>query len=126
MEITFEQLREKEIINISSGKKLGRIIDLAFELGSGKVKGIMVPGDRKLFKKSEDIFIPIRQIHKIGDDVILVRLNYITAYENVLQAQNLGNYSNYNGRVFENKRQLKLKKGKSFIRYRRISNNKYK
>ena len=124
MEITFEQLREKEIINISNGSKLGRIIDLSFDFNSGKISGIVVPGEKKLFKKSDDIFIPIRQIQKIGDDVILIKLNYLTAYENVRQGEKLDYLE---GKNIKQKNNISVNnKAKSYIRYRRINNNKYK
>ncbi|MBR2909212.1 MAG: YlmC/YmxH family sporulation protein [Clostridia bacterium] len=74
MEINFSFLRTKEIINIYDGKRLGRIIDVSFDKESGKVLGFIVPGIKKVFKKSGDIFIPLELIKKIGDDVILVKL----------------------------------------------------
>ena len=74
MEISLAELKEKEIINIFDGKKLGRIIDILFDVENGLVRGIVVPGERKIFKKSEDIFIPLEKLRKIGDDVILVKL----------------------------------------------------
>lgn len=74
MEVSFSDLKEKEIINISNGKKLGHIVDILFDCSSGEVKGVIVPGERKLFKKCDDIFIPLTKLKKIGDDVILVGL----------------------------------------------------
>ena len=75
MEITFSFLRAKEIINIYDGKRLGRIIDVTFEKETGKVLGFIVPGIKKVFKKTEDIFIPLELVKKIGEDVILVKLS---------------------------------------------------
>ena len=126
MEVTFEQLREKEIISITTGKKLGRIVDLVFELSNGSIKGIMVPGDKKLFKKTEDIFIPIRQIYRIGDDVILVKLNSSEIYQTGEFSQNSRQSSGYISKNTELREQFKLKKANSFIRYRRINKTKYK
>ena len=74
MDITFNNLRSKEVVNLYDGKRLGRIIDVSFDGGSGRVLGFIVPGIKKVFKKSEDIFIPLELVKKIGDDVILVRL----------------------------------------------------
>ncbi|MDR1906346.1 MAG: YlmC/YmxH family sporulation protein [Clostridiales bacterium] len=75
MDLTFCELREKEIINIADGKKLGRITDIVMT-GKGKVMGIVAPGERKLFKGGADnnIFVPWCNICKIGNDVILVEL----------------------------------------------------
>ncbi len=74
MDITFNTLRSKEVINLYDGKRLGRIIDVSFDGTNGRVLGFIVPGIKKVFKKSEDIFIPLELVKKIGDDVILVRL----------------------------------------------------
>lgn len=75
-ELTFCELREKEIVNVNDGKRFGKIIDLALSC-NGRVLGIMAPGDKSLFKSfgSRDaLFIPWQNINKIGDDVILVNL----------------------------------------------------
>ena len=74
MEVTFTDLKEKEIVNVYDGKKLGRIIDIIFDNTNGAVRGIVVPGDKKLFRKGDDIFVPLGNIKRIGDDVILVSL----------------------------------------------------
>lgn len=74
-EITFCEMREKEIVNLYDGKRLGRVLDLVFNQSSNTVLGIVVPGTKRLFsRKGDDIFIPLDLIEKIGDDVILVRL----------------------------------------------------
>ncbi len=75
-EYTFCQLREKEVINVADGKKLGRIFDATFLCG--KLTGLIVPGEKKFLKTvtgSDSIFIPFPSVLKIGDDVILVDLN---------------------------------------------------
>ena len=80
MEITFCDLRAKEVINICDGKRLGNIIDLAFDSCTTKITGIIVPGEKSFFsffKSNPDIFIPFYKICKIGKDVILVELNPI-------------------------------------------------
>ncbi len=75
MEITFCDLRAKEVINIIDGRKLGKIVDIVFDSRCAKVCGIVVPGDKKLFNfKNEDLFIPWKNVNKIGDDTILVEL----------------------------------------------------
>ena len=78
MEITFCDLRAKEVINICDGKRLGNIIDLTFDSCTTKITGIIVPGEKSFFsffKSNPDIFIPFYKICKIGKDVILVELN---------------------------------------------------
>lgn len=74
--ITFLELKDKEIVNIVDGKRLGRIIDLVFTC-TGYVVGFVAPGNKKLLKSlncKDSIFIPWNKICKIGDDVILVEL----------------------------------------------------
>lgn len=77
MEISFSELRCKEVINLYDGKRLGRIVDISFNKDSGMVLGFIVPAEKKLFKKNEDIFIPLCNIKKIGEDVLLVKLSPI-------------------------------------------------
>lgn len=77
MENSFLELRSKEVINVTDGKRLGHIVDIVFELPSGKVKGLVVPicsGGFNLFKPSQQAFIPFEQICKIGEDTILVEI----------------------------------------------------
>ncbi len=124
MELSFDELKEKEVINLSNGKRLGHIVDLIFDLKETKVRGIIVPGEKKLFKKSEDIFISFRQIKTIGDDVVLVDVRDNKYYEKQ------GNSRTYQvaGASVASRPVMsreKYKKGRSFIRFRRISNSKY-
>ena len=74
MEITFENIKGKEIINIYDGRKLGHASDLTFDKNTSRVLGISVPGEKRIFKKPEEIFIPIENIKKIGEDVLLVKI----------------------------------------------------
>ena len=76
MELTFNELKCKEVVNMSDGTRLGRVIDLTFDYETSCVLGISVPGGKGagLFKCKADLFIPMCQVVKIGDDVILVKL----------------------------------------------------
>jgi len=67
--------RQKEVINIRDGKRLGVIVDMEFDLHSGRITAIVVPGPSKwlgFLKGDHDLVIPWENIKKIGDDVILV------------------------------------------------------
>ena len=124
MEISFSDLKNKEIVNVLDGKKLGHIIDILFEGSNGSVKGIVVPGEKKLFRKNEDIFVPLQLIRKIGDDVILVRLDMAPKYSFASQV----NFEQKNETAFANLKyfgQGQSNNG-SFVRYRPINNKKYK
>lgn len=71
------ELREREVVNILDGRRLGLASDLEIEATTGKIKAIVVPGPGKflwLFGKSEDFVIPWEKIKKIGVDVILVEI----------------------------------------------------
>jgi YlmC/YmxH family sporulation protein len=67
--------RQKEVINIRDGRRLGVIVDMEFDLQAGRITAIVVPGSNRwmgLFKGEQDLVIPWEKIKKIGDDVILV------------------------------------------------------
>lgn len=75
-DLTFCELKEKETVNVVDGKRLGKILDMAFTPG-GQVTGIIVPGDRKFLKNiagGDSIFVPWKCIVRIGEDTILVEL----------------------------------------------------
>ncbi|MDD3831256.1 MAG: YlmC/YmxH family sporulation protein [Clostridia bacterium] len=74
MDITYNELRSKEVINIVDGRRLGRVCDLVISGTNCSVLGIVVPSERRIFKGKDDLFISFRQIKRIGDDCILVML----------------------------------------------------
>lgn len=76
MNIEFNELRTKEVVNILNGKRLGRVCNLVIDCEDGLIRGIIVPGTKGInfFKGSDDIFIPWKNIKKIGDDIVLVEL----------------------------------------------------
>lgn len=75
-ELSFIELRSKQVVNVIDGKVLGRICDVVFSRQSAKVLGFIVPGEGgfSLFKRRNDLFIPYERICKIGMDVVLVEL----------------------------------------------------
>ena len=75
--ISTQQLREKEVISITDGRSLGYISDVEIDLSRGRVEALVVPGRRGfwgMFSQSEEYVIPWKNIHKIGEDVILAKL----------------------------------------------------
>ena len=79
MELTYNQLKKRDVINIVDGKCLGRIVDMKLKFPEGVLQGIFVPGRKKgflscVFDKST-IYIDESRIIKIGGDVILVNLS---------------------------------------------------
>lgn len=75
LEISYQDLKCKLVINVADGKILGNIIDIIFTPLNGKILGFLVPGAKRgFFRPCENIFIPYCQVCKIGVDVILVEL----------------------------------------------------
>ncbi|MBP3431246.1 MAG: YlmC/YmxH family sporulation protein [Clostridia bacterium] len=77
MDTSFLELRCKEVVNIVDGRRLGHIVDVVFNLETGCFLGIVVPGEKNfwnVFKSSMELFIPLCQIVKIGEDAVLVEL----------------------------------------------------
>jgi YlmC/YmxH family sporulation protein len=71
------ELREREVINIIDGKKLGFTSDLEIDPITGKIIALVLPAPgrfRWLLGKTGEVIIPWRQIKKLGSDVILVEL----------------------------------------------------
>ena len=78
MELTLSELKKRDVINIADGKCLGRITDIKFCFPEGVIEGIIVPGRKSCrifgaFSRSS-LYIPDKNIVKIGGDVILVNL----------------------------------------------------
>ncbi len=78
MEMSYLELKCKQVINVVDGKTLGHITDIVLDVKSCKVLGLIVPspscGWLACFKSAKEIFIPFDCICKIGVDVILVEL----------------------------------------------------
>lgn len=73
--MNLSDLQMKEIIDISSGKKMGTIVDVVVDSRGFIIK--MILDNRrnrgKLFSSNkEDVYIEWKNIVKLGDDIILV------------------------------------------------------
>ena len=76
MEMSFSELRAKEVINTADGRKLGKICDMVFCYPENRILGFVVPGSRAFGLKREEYFIDLKNIVKIGEDVILVNVGF--------------------------------------------------
>lgn len=74
METSYLELKQKEVVNLCDGKRLGRVCDVVFTFPEGKVQGIVVPGSKRLFFGKGDLFIDLRNVKKVGVDTILVEM----------------------------------------------------
>jgi len=71
-------LKQKEVINLSDGRRLGFVSDIEIDLDNGKVDAIVIPGGGRFFGiigKDNEFIIPWERIKKIGEDIILVDLD---------------------------------------------------
>ncbi len=73
MEISFLEFRAKEVVNVQDGRKLGRICDVSLCYPENRWLGLVLPDGRGWGKKNK-LFIDLKQIVKIGEDVILVNV----------------------------------------------------
>lgn len=73
MEVSFSQLRTKEVINTQDGRRLGRVCDVMLCYPENRWIGLIVPSGRG-FGKKQDLFLELKNIVKIGEDVILVNV----------------------------------------------------
>ena len=73
--MTFSDIKQKDVINISDGKRLGKPVDVVFTEGAC-IEAIIVPDSYNfltcLSKSKTGIEIPWERVRRIGDDVILV------------------------------------------------------
>lgn len=78
MEVSFLELKSKQVINTVDGKCLGHITDVIFDVVTACTLGFIVPQPNKgfwgMFRSNRELFIPYNCVCKIGVDVILVEL----------------------------------------------------
>ena len=76
--IKISDLRMREVINVTNGKKLGLIKDIEIDLDAGRIKSVVLPGNGKVLGflgRNDDIVVPWQKIKKMGMDVILVEVS---------------------------------------------------
>lgn len=74
MELSFSELRTKEVINTQDGRKLGKVCDVVLCYPENRWLGIVAPGGRAFGFKKSNVFIDLKSIVKIGEDVVLVNI----------------------------------------------------
>lgn len=76
--MNLSDMQLKEIIDVSSGRRLGSIVDVVVD-SNGFIIKMLLDNKRnrgKIFNNSrEDVYIEWRNIVKLGDDIILVNSN---------------------------------------------------
>lgn len=75
--MNFSELRQKDVVNICDGRRMGRPFDIILN-DSACIDAIIVPGQNgfmSMFRgDKEGIAIRWNSIRRIGDDVILVEI----------------------------------------------------
>ena len=68
------ELQNKDVINISTGMKIGNIIDVKVNSETGKIESFILEKKKfsSFFSNNDEIEVYFSQINKIGEDVILV------------------------------------------------------
>lgn len=73
MEVNFSDLKQKDVINLNDGKNMGKVCDLSFTFPENNVLGFTVTGCKGFKFSKQEVFIPIKQVVKIGKDAVLVK-----------------------------------------------------
>ena len=76
--VKLSEMREKEVINIKDGVRIGLIYDFEIDLQNGKVVAVVIPGPGKvlgIFGKNNDLIIEWQDIVRIGTDAILIDID---------------------------------------------------
>ena len=87
MKCTLNDIRNKEIINIRSGSKLGYADDIEFDTSDMTVRSFVVGGRYRWFGllgKDEDIIVKCKDIEIIGTDTILISVDEAETPKRVL------------------------------------------
>lgn len=77
MRCRIADLRCKEVINIPDGFRMGFVCDVVFNVVTGQILALVVPGPCRffgIFGREDDFLIPWDAIRKIGEDIILVEI----------------------------------------------------
>ncbi len=70
-------LQKKDVINIGDGTKIGNIIDIKIDEVTGKIESLIIERTGlsfNIFSNRGEFEIKFNQIEKVGEDVIIVRL----------------------------------------------------
>ncbi len=72
---SINELKAKEVINVSDGARLGFVSDVEIDLVSGRLTALIVPGAYRMMGflgRENDVVIKWENIKKIGDDIIII------------------------------------------------------
>mgnify|MGYP000810192363 CR=1 FL=1 len=78
MKCCLSDLRYKEVIDQSTGQRLGYVCDAEIDLDDGKIVSLIVPGQKKLgglLSGDDDYILPWGSISRLGEDIILAEVS---------------------------------------------------
>ena len=70
--------RNKEVINVRDGLRMGYVCDIMVNVETGEITAIMVPGEYRffgIFGREDNYIIPWNSIRRVGDDIIIVEID---------------------------------------------------
>ena len=76
--VKLSDIRQKDVVNLRDGRRVGLIGDFELELDGGRVTSLVVPGPGRalgLLGRERDLVVPWDQVRRIGIDVILVDID---------------------------------------------------
>lgn len=77
MKCCLSDLRYKEVIDLTTGQRLGYVCDAEIDLEQGKIVSLIVPGQKKLgglLSGDDDYILPWESISRLGEDIILAEV----------------------------------------------------
>ena len=87
------EMRNKEVININDGTRLGVVCDVEIDTCTGKLAAIVIYGKPKgfgLLGKEEDLIIPWEEIQVLGEETILVSCEFEHKSHRFLKEKGIG------------------------------------
>ncbi len=73
--VRVSELKNRDVVNVNDGKRLGFISDLVLDVSKGAVKAIIIPQMSRFWffgGGKEEHVIPWEKIVRVGVDIILV------------------------------------------------------
>ncbi|MDI3299220.1 MAG: YlmC/YmxH family sporulation protein [Bacillota bacterium] len=84
MRLRTSDMRERDVIDVLTGRRLGNVEDLDIDVEAGRVRALIIPGERRLLGLlggGKELRIPWSAVQVVGEDAILVRGEQVAAGE---------------------------------------------
>ncbi len=75
---SIDEMRNKEVVDINTGERLGYIDDAVIDVSAGTAEKLLIYGGSRffgLFGRDDDVVIKCSEVKVIGSDIILVERN---------------------------------------------------